>query len=246
MGTPRHESPDSAANAHPVRIPSGKTVIDADLTIPGSARGIVIFAHGSGSSRSSRRNQWVASELNRGQEATLLVDLLTPDEAALDMNTGELRFDIQLLAQRVADAIDWVAREPAIRALPIGLFGASTGAAAALFAAAWRSERVKAVVSRGGRPDLAESVLSRIEVPTLLIVGENDPEVLTLNQHALSLLHGERLLEVVPGASHLFEEPGALEAVASLAREWFVEHLGKVVATTAWVHPDGRGPSTHR
>jgi dienelactone hydrolase len=229
MDTLRHESPDSTVTTHPVRIPSGKVVIDADLTIPGSARGIVIFAHGSGSSRSSRRNRWVASELNRGGEATLLVDLLTLEEAALDQQTGERRFDIQLLAQRVTDAIDWAAREPAIRNLPIGLFGASTGAAAALFAAAWRPERVKAVVSRGGRPDLAESVLSRIDAPTLLIVGENDPEVLRLNRHALALLRGERLLEVVPEASHLFEEPGALEVVASLAREWFVEHLGKVV-----------------
>jgi pimeloyl-ACP methyl ester carboxylesterase len=223
-----HEGGDSMPT-RAVRIPSGTAVVDADLTIPLAARGIVIFAHGSGSSRSSGRNRRVASELQWSREATLLVDLLTPDEAALDERTSELRFDIQLLARRVIDAIDWVAREPAIRSLPIGLFGASTGAAAALFAAVRRPKRVHALVLRGGRPDLAATILSQIDVPTLLIVGENDRDVLALNQRALSSLRGKRRLDIVPGASHLFEEPGALEAVASSARGWFIEHLDKAV-----------------
>jgi pimeloyl-ACP methyl ester carboxylesterase len=221
----RHEGSDGITTTYPVRIPSGKSIVHADLTIPIAPRGIVVFAHGSGSSRMSHRNRWVASELQWGREATLLVDLLTPDEAARDEQTGELRFDIQLLARRVTDVIDWVAREPAIRSRPLGLFGASTGAAAALFAAARRPDRVKAVVSRGGRPDLAESVLSLVEAPTLLIVGENDPDVLSLNQRALSELTCERRLEIIPGASHLFEEPGTLEAVAAIARRWFIRHL---------------------
>jgi pimeloyl-ACP methyl ester carboxylesterase len=228
MDTHRRETRDSMAATDPVQIPSGSAVIHADLTIPLGARGLVVFAHGSGSSRMSRRNKWVASELQWGREATLLVDLLTPPESARDERTGEHRFDIQLLARRVVDVIDWVGREPALRSLPLGLFGASTGAAAALFAAARRPHRVKAVVSRGGRPDLAESVLSLVEAPTVLIVGENDPDVLALNQRALSQMRGERMLEIVPGATHLFEEPGALEAVAAVAREWFVKYLGGV------------------
>lgn len=228
MDTHRRETRDSMAATDPVQIPSGSAVIHADLTIPLGARGLVVFAHGSGSSRMSRRNKWVASELQWGREATLLVDLLTPPESARDERTGEHRFDIQLLARRVVDVIDWVGREPALRSLPLGLFGASTGAAAALFAAARRPHRVKAVVSRGGRPDLAESVLSLVEAPTVLIVGENDPDVLALNQRALSQMRGERMLEIVPGATHLFEEPGALEAVAAIAREWFVKYLGGV------------------
>jgi putative phosphoribosyl transferase len=228
-----HHNHEPLTATHAVQIPCGTAIIHADLTIPAGARGIVIFAHGSGSSRKSRRNRWVASELNWGRLATLLVDLLTPDEAALDARTGQFRFDIQLLARRVVHAIDWVAREPAIRLLPLGLFGASTGAAAALIAAERRPDRVNAIVSRGGRVDLAESVASRVKVPTLLIVGENDPDVLTLNRHALSLLHGDRELEIIPGASHLFEEPGALEAVAACARAWFVEHLEKAVSAGA-------------
>ena len=233
MDASRHHNHEPVTATHAVQIPCGTAVIHADLTIPIGARGIVVFAHGSGSSRTSRRNRWVASELNWGRLATLLVDLLTPEEASLDAQTGEFRFDIQLLARRVVHAIDWVAREPAIRMLPLGLFGASTGAAAALFAAVRRPDRVKAVVSRGGRADLADSVLTLLDVPTLLIVGENDPDVLTLNRHALSLLRGDRRLEIIPGASHLFEEPGALEAVATCARAWFVEHLEKAVATGA-------------
>ena len=225
MDTFRHEARDSNTVTDPVQIPSGSAVIQADLTIPLGARGLVVFAHGSGSSRTSRRNKWVASELQWAREATLLADLLTPAEAARDERTGEHRFDIQLLARRVVDVIDWAGREPAVRSLPLGLFGASTGAAAALFAAARRADRVKAVVSRGGRPDLAESVLTLVEVPTVLIVGENDPDVLALNQRALTLLRGERMLEIVPGATHLFEEPGTLEDVARLARDWFGRYL---------------------
>jgi putative phosphoribosyl transferase len=213
---------------HAVQIACGTAIIHADLTIPADARGIVVFAHGSGSSRKSRRNRWAASELNRGGLAALLVDLLTPDEATLDAQTGKFRFDIQLLARRVVHAIDWVAREPATRMLPLGIFGASTGAAAALLAAVRRPDRVKAIVSRGGRVDLAERMLLLVNAPTLLIVGENDPDVLKLNRHALSLLRGDRRLEIIPGASHLFEEPGTLAAVARCARAWLVEHLEKV------------------
>jgi putative phosphoribosyl transferase len=203
------------AMTHDVLIPSGPVTVHADLTIPANARSVVIFAHGSGSSRASRRNRWVASELNSRRHATLLVDLLTGEEAALDQET---------------DAIAWVDREPGIRELPIGLFGASTGAAAALFAAARRASRVKAVVSRGGRPDLAESVLTVVEAPTLLIVGENDPDVLALNRAALSHLRTDRRLTIIPGASHLFEEPGALEAAAAAAAAWFDRHLGNALA----------------
>ena len=230
MFASKHHDHEPATATHAVQIPCGTAIIHADLTIPAGVRGIVVFAHGSGSSRKSRRNRWVASELNWGRLATLLVDLLTPEEAALDAQTGEFRFDIQLLAGRVVHAIDWVAREPAIRMLPVGLFGASTGAAAALFAAARRPDRVKAIVSRGGRVDLAESVASLVKVPTLLIVGENDRDVLRLNRHVLSLLRGARRLEIIPGASHLFEEPGELEAVAACARAWLVEHLGTIVS----------------
>jgi len=233
MFASKHHDHEPLTPTHAVQIPCGTAIIHADLTIPAGARGIVIFAHGSGSSRKSRRNRWVASELNWGRLATLLVDLLTPDEAALDALTGEFRFDIHLLADRVVHAIDWVGREPAIRMLPVGLFGASTGAAAVLFAAARRPDRVKAIVSRGGRVDLAESVSSLVKVPTLLIVGENDPDVLTLNRHVLSPLQGDRRLEIIPGASHLFEEAGALEAVAACARAWLVEHLAKAVAPGA-------------
>jgi pimeloyl-ACP methyl ester carboxylesterase len=233
MYASRHRNHEPPTATHAVRIACGTAIIHADLTVPTGARGIVVFAHGSGSSRTSRRNRWVASELNRGRLAALLVDLLTPDEAALDAQTGEFRFDIQLLARRVVHAIDWVAREPAIRMLPLGLFGASTGAAAALFAAVGRPDRVKAIVSRGGRVDLAESVLSLVNAPTLLIVGENDPDVLKLNRHALALLRCDRRLEIIPAASHLFEEPGALEAVAGSARAWLAERLAKEVSAGA-------------
>ena len=208
-----------------VQIPSGPAVIHADLTVPDASRGIVVFAHGSGSGRHSRRNRQVASALQTERLATLLVDLLTEDEASRDERTAELRFDIELLARRVVDAIDWIAREPAIRDLTVGIFGASTGAAAALFAAVHRPGRVRAVVSRGGRPDLAAPVLAKVEAPTMLIVGGDDTDVLALNENAFAQLRCESVLEIVPGASHLFEEPGALEAVAELAGAWFTGHL---------------------
>ena len=196
-----------------------------DLTVPAHARGIVVFAHGSGSGRFSPRNRAVADVLVGSGLATLLMDLLTREEEAVDLRTGHLRFDIGLLARRVVATIDWLASEPTAKDLPVGCFGASTGAAAALIAAAERPERVGAVVSRGGRPDLAGEALRRVRAPTLLIVGGNDPEVLRLNQQALTALAGEARLEVVPGATHLFAEPDALARVAILARDWFLQHL---------------------
>jgi dienelactone hydrolase len=190
--------------------------------------GVVAFAHGSGSSRHSPRNREVAAVLQEAGLATLLADLLTPEEEQADLRTGHLRFDIGLLAERVVAIIRWLSVEPTSAGLAIGLFGASTGAAAALVAAARQPEDVSAVVSRGGRPDLAGADLGAVRAPTLLIVGGRDDVVLGLNQRALRELRGEKRLEVVPGASHLFEEPGALQTVASLARSWFLEHLPKV------------------
>jgi putative phosphoribosyl transferase len=196
-----------------------------DLVVPSDARGVVVFAHGSGSGRLSPRNRAVAGVLNGGGLATLLLDLLTPEEEAVDRRTAHLRFDIALLGGRVIATIDWLTSEPATKDLRVGCFGASTGAAAALIAAAERPERVGAVVSRGGRPDLAGEALRRVTAPTLLVVGGNDIEVLRLNELALAALAGEARLEVVPGAGHLFEEPGALERVAVLSRDWFLRHL---------------------
>ena len=210
---------------YPVSIRAGAAVVNADLAVPDDARGLVLFAHGSGSSRFSRRNRAVAAALQAAGFATLLVDLLTPREEAEDAETGRHRFDISLLASRVAAATDWVADYPRTQSLPIGYFGASTGAAAALLAAARRPERVQAVVSRGGRPDLAGAPLRRVRAPTLLIVGGNDPEVLQLNRLAQRELGSQSALTVVPGATHLFEEPGALDAVIAAAIEWFDEHL---------------------
>jgi pimeloyl-ACP methyl ester carboxylesterase len=208
-----------------VTVVTGAARIVGDLTVPRDARGIVVFAHGSGSGRFSSRNQYVASELVRGGLATLLLDLLTADEAAVDRTTAHLRFDIPLLAGRVVAAIDWAAADDEVAALPVGCFGASTGAAAALVAAAERPEHVGAIVSRGGRPDLAGEALRRVTAPTLLIVGSRDPQVLQFNGLAQDLLGGESRLEIVPDATHLFEEPGALEQVAALARDWFLQHL---------------------
>jgi dienelactone hydrolase len=208
-----------------VEIPAGGVVLEGDLTLPAHAGGIVVFAHGSGSGRFSPRNRAVAGALAQAGLATLLMDLLTAEEESVDLRTRHLRFDIGLLARRVIDTIDWLATDPTAKDLPVGCFGASTGAAAALVAAAERPERGGAVVSRGGRPDLAGEALRRVIAPTLLIVGGNDPEVLRLNRQALSLLPGEARLEIVPGATHLFEEPGALERVAQLARDWFLRHL---------------------
>ncbi|MDW5327567.1 hydrolase [Plantactinospora sp. KLBMP9567] len=206
-------------------IPAGDVRLTGDLVVPADARGIVLFAHGSGSSRHSPRNRMVAEALNRRALATVLVDLLTRDEEALDDRTGELRFDIGLLTGRLIGIVDWLATgEPAGR-LPIGLFGASTGAAAALSAAAQRPDRVYAVVSRGGRPDLAGADLPRVRAETLLLVGGLDDEVLRLNDQALADLDAGAELRVVPGATHLFEEPGALDQVAREAAEWFTGHL---------------------
>jgi len=207
-----------------VRVPVGDAELVGDLVLPDHPAGIVLFAHGSGSSRQSPRNRLVADTLNEAGFGTLLVDLLTPAEEEADRLTGVHRFDIGLLAGRLIGAIDWL-RTGSARSLRIGLFGASTGAAAALVAAAERPEDVAAVVSRGGRPDLAGPALSRVRAPTLLIVGEADELVLDLNRQALELLPGEKRLAIVPGATHLFEERGALEQVARLAADWFSRYL---------------------
>jgi putative phosphoribosyl transferase len=229
MGPSCTGTPSQQTAPHPQRpvvIPAGDVRLAGDLTLPAGARGVVVFAHGSGSGRFSPRNRAVAGVLAGSGLATLLMDLLTEQEEAVDLRTRHLRFDIGLLAGRVVATVDWLASEPMTSALPSGTFGASTGAAAALIAAAERPERVRAVVSRGGRPDLAGDALRRVRAPTLLIVGGNDPEVLRLNEQALASLAGEARLEIVPGAGHLFEEPGTLELVALLARDWFVRHLG--------------------
>ena len=208
-----------------VAIPADGVQLAGDLVVPPHARGVVVFAHGSGSGRFSPRNRAVAAVLNQAALATLLLDLLTAEEEAIDLRTGHLRFDVVLLGRRVIATVDWTASDVTTKHLPVGCFGASTGAAAALIAAAERPERVGAVVSRGGRPDLAGEALPRVTAPTLLIVGGNDPEVLQLNQQALAALAGEARLEIVPAATHRFEEPGALERVAALARDWFLQHL---------------------
>ena len=199
--------------------------LGATLAIPGEARGIVLFAHGSGSSRSSRRNRHVAEALQREGLATLLMDLLTPSEEEAERFTKHLRFDIELLADRLEGAVQWTSQQPETAALPIGLFGASTGAAAALVTASRDPDHIAAVVSRGGRPDLALDFLADVRAPTLLIVGGADDVVLDLNRDALRSLRCEKRLEVVPGASHLFEEPGALEQVSTLAAAWFSERF---------------------
>jgi putative phosphoribosyl transferase len=208
-----------------LQIPVAGVVLDADLGMPQTPRGAVLFAHGSGSGRRSPRNRLVADELNRAGLVTVLADLLTAEEEQVDLRTAALRFDIHLLAARLIGLTDWVATSDSTAGLDIGLFGASTGAAAALIAAADRPNSVQAVVSRGGRPDLAGAHLREVRQPTLLIVGERDPLVIDLNRHAMRELGGESRLVIVPGATHLFEEPGALEQVAHLAREWFLGHL---------------------
>jgi putative phosphoribosyl transferase len=216
-----------------VRVTAGSVTLEGNLTLPEEARGIVLFAHGSGSSRLSPRNRYVARILNEAKLATLLVDLLTPEEEAVDVRTGHLRFDISLLAERLVGATDWLVQHPDTGQLRIGYFGASTGAAAALVAAAVRPDVVGAVVSRGGRPDLAGRALAHVRAPTLLIVGGHDVEVLELNRAALAQLRAEKELVIVPGATHLFEEPGALDQVARLARDWFERHLQRTKAVTA-------------
>jgi putative phosphoribosyl transferase len=206
----------------PVVVPSGEETLAADLAVPHAASGIVAFAHGSGSGRKSPRNRAVAEVLYEAGFATLLLDLLTEDEERFDARTGRLRFDIELLAGRLLAAAEWIAAQPDLARLSLGYFGASTGAAAALVAAARQGAGVRAVVSRGGRPDLAGEALAQVTAPTLLIVGGADREVLVLNQRAQRLMRCETRLEVIPGAGHLFEEPGAIWRVAELAREWFV------------------------
>jgi putative phosphoribosyl transferase len=208
-----------------IRVAAGAVTLEGNLSLPKGADGIVLFAHGSGSSRHSPRNRYVAWLLNEAGLATLLVDLLTSEEEAIDLTTAHLRFDIGLLAGRLIGVTDWLTEHPDTRHLRIGYFGASTGAAAALMAAAERADVVGAVVSRGGRPDLAGPALTRIKAPTLLIVGGNDFPVIDLNRAALAKLHCEKQLVIVPGATHLFEEPGALDQVAQLAREWFKRYL---------------------
>jgi putative phosphoribosyl transferase len=208
-----------------VSVPAGEVVLQGDLSMPSTPKGVVLFAHGSGSSRHSPRNRYVAEVLNEYSLATLLVDLLTAEEERDDAVDGHLRFDIELLARRLVAITDWLASPAHVRAHAIGLFGASTGAAAALMTAAQRPDTVKAVVSRGGRPDLAGSTASLVRAPTLLIVGGKDTEVLQMNRDAMALMKCRTELKVVPGATHLFEERGALPQVAGLAAEWFTTHL---------------------
>ena len=214
------------ATEQSVRLAIDSVTLEGNLAIPAGATGIVLFAHGSGSSRHSPRNRYVAEALREGGLATLLIDLLTSAEEREDARTARLRFDIALLARRVAAATVWLAANPVTSHLRIGYFGASTGAAAALVAAAERPDDVGAVVSRGGRPDLAIPVLARVKAPTLLIVGSLDLPVIDMNREALEHLQVEKRLDIVPGATHLFEEPGALEQVARLARQWFQTHFG--------------------
>jgi putative phosphoribosyl transferase len=209
-----------------VTVTSGSVTLRGLLGVPQDARGIVLFAHGSGSGRLSSRNNFVARALQDAKLATLLIDLLTEDEERIDAGTGQLRFDIAFLAKRLEAGTQWLAESPETRSFEIGYFGASTGAAAALVAAAEMPDHVHAVVSRGGRPDLAGEHLSKVEAPTLLIVGSRDVPVIPLNEDALAQLRCEKKLDIVPGASHLFEEPGTLDVAARLATSWFTTHLG--------------------
>jgi putative phosphoribosyl transferase len=220
-----------------VRIDLGAVVVEGDLDIPDRAAGLVVFAHGSGSSRFSRRNRAVAKVLEHAGFATLLLDLLTPAEEAEDERTAEHRFDIPLLGTRVVGAVDWVKTRPDLRPLPIALFGASTGAAAALIAAAARSTAIRAVISRGGRPDLADHVLPDVQVPTLLIVGGDDQPVIEMNRDAMRRMRAPVHLEIVPGATHLFEEPGTLEQVARLASDWCRRYLNERSPSTRHQSP---------
>jgi putative phosphoribosyl transferase len=210
-----------------VRIPIGKIELEGELKIPVGAKGIVLFAHGSGSSRFSPRNQFVAQFLREQQLGTLLTDLLTAEEEKVDLVTREIRFNIELLAERLLGITQWLQQDYRTKSLFIGYFGSSTGAAAALIAAAKMGQEISAVVSRGGRPDLADVYLSQVQAPTLLIVGGDDSVVIKLNKEAYALLPGLKKLEIVPGATHLFEEPGALENVAQLAGQWFLKYLTK-------------------
>jgi dienelactone hydrolase len=219
MATPALTRPTAVA------IHAGAAEIRGDLVVPDKASGLVVFAHGSGSSRHSRRNRQVAQALEAGGFATLLLDLLTPEEEAIDVRTYEFRFDIARLAGRVVAAIDWAVGDPRVASLPIGCFGASTGAAAALIAAAERPGFVRAVISRGGRPDLAGDALPRVQAPTLLIIGGDDEPVIRLNRAAMQRMRATVQLEIIPGATHLFEEPGTLEQASLLARNWCIRYL---------------------
>ena len=218
---------DRNHDASEVRLAVSSAHLTGNLDVPRPVQGLVVFAHGSGSSRKSPRNRFVAQKLREAGMATLLMDLLTPEEEALDLEPGHLRFDIAFLAGRLLAATDWVRRLDAVHGLPLAYFGASTGAAAALLAAAERGQEIRAVVSRGGRPDLAGTALHRVSAPTLLIVGGADREVLELNLAALSRLRCPKELRIVQGATHLFAEPGALEEVARFAAAWFRQHLGQ-------------------
>jgi dienelactone hydrolase len=228
---------------HSVTIPVREAKLAGDLVVPPGARGIVLFAHGSGSSRLSPRNRQVASTLQEAGLATLLFDLLTPLEEREDRLTLLHRFDLPLLARRLVAATDWVHRLDATRALSIGYFGASTGAGAALIAASERPAAVHAVVSRGGRPDLAGLSLPNVSCPTLLLVGARDPEVIRLNENALARMHCVRSLEIIPDASHLFEEPGTLDQVAHLAVDWFMRYLGEATPDVD-APPGARAPAS--
>jgi dienelactone hydrolase len=210
-----------------VEVPAGRARLEGNLVVPARARGVVLFAHGSGSSRFSPRNRYVAAALQQAPLATLLIDLLTPEEEQVDLRTRHLRFDIDLLAERLVAAAVWLSTDAQTAALRIGYFGASTGGGAALVAAAERPDLAGAVVSRGGRPDLAGPALARVRAPTLLIVGGYDYPVIEMNREALERIRAVKRLEIVPGATHLFEEPGTLEQVASLTRQWFEKYLGK-------------------
>jgi putative phosphoribosyl transferase len=216
---------ENPRTAEAVQINVGTDALTGDLAIPSKPRGLVIFAHGSGSSRMSPRNRQIADVLDRSDLATLLPDLLTEDEEDTDARTGRLRFDMTLLASRITTICNWAQRIPQLRPLPVGLFGASSGGGAALLAAAQQPRSFRAVVARGGRPDLAGSALRRVMSPTLLIVGERDDQVLDINQRAAERLLTEVRLEIIPGATHLFEEPGALAQVGQLTRDWFRTHL---------------------
>ncbi|MGH9602397.1 MAG: dienelactone hydrolase family protein [Terriglobales bacterium] len=229
----RASSDGSRSISTTVRISAGDAHLEGTLTIPGNARGLVLFAHGSGSSRLSPRNQYVAELLNEAGLATLLFDLLTPQEEIIDLRTTHLRFNIPLLAERMVKATQWVGGQEQVNGLSVGYYGASTGAAAALVAAAEMPGTVAAVVSRGGRPDLAGPALGRVRAATLLIVGGADLPVLEVNHRALQQMRCIRELAIVPGATHLFEEPGALEQVASLASRWFQQYLAGVAQSAA-------------
>jgi putative phosphoribosyl transferase len=223
-----HTAQTGTAQARDIQIRSKAVMLHGDLSIPANAQGVVLFAHGSGSSRHSPRNQFVARTIREAGVGTLLFDLLTKEEEAVDMQTRHLRFDIGLLAERLIDATYWIKGE--LEYLRVGFFGSSTGAGAALVAAAELGDRVSAVVSRGGRPDLAGDALPKVKCATLLIVGSLDYPVIEMNEEALALMRCEKELKIVPGATHLFEEPGTLQEVARLAADWFQRHLHSVAA----------------